>query len=82
MIPLFTQEEFENTKSKELLPLQCKYCGKTFLTEKGIALHVLDISGISHFNEKAAEPFLEIIQQQIETCLEKSSREGIPTPTP
>lgn len=30
MIKLFTEEEFLNAKSDDLLPLQCEYCGKTF----------------------------------------------------
>jgi len=34
MIPLFTEEEFQAAKSRQLLPLQCKHCGKTFYKEK------------------------------------------------
>lgn len=34
MIPLYTQEEFDQAKSRQLLPLQCKHCGKTFYKEK------------------------------------------------
>jgi len=34
MIPLFTQEEFESSRSRQKLPLQCKRCGKTFFRPK------------------------------------------------
>jgi len=34
MIPLFTQEEFDSAKSRQKLPLQCKYCKKTFYRTK------------------------------------------------
>lgn len=34
MIPLFTNKDFEKSKSIEKLPLQCKNCGKTFYKEK------------------------------------------------
>ena len=30
MIPLYTEEEFKASKCKDLLPLQCKYCKRTF----------------------------------------------------
>lgn len=30
MIPLFTEEEFNKAKSRQLLPLQCEHCNKTF----------------------------------------------------
>ena len=36
MIPLFTQEEFEISKSQDLLPLSCKHCKKTFYRTKRI----------------------------------------------
>ena len=35
MIKLFTEEEYNNTKFKESLPLECKRCGKTFFKMKG-----------------------------------------------
>lgn len=34
MKPLYTQEEFENTKSCEQLPLQCYQCDNTFYKDK------------------------------------------------
>jgi len=34
MKPLFTQEEFINSKSLVLLPLQCEHCGNTFYKER------------------------------------------------
>lgn len=34
MIQLFTEEEFNKTKSTDTLPLQCKHCGKTFYVYK------------------------------------------------
>jgi len=36
MIPLYTQEEFDNAKSRGKLPLQCKCCGGTFLLDKNL----------------------------------------------
>lgn len=30
MIPLFSEEEFKSSKSRDLLPLRCKQCNKTF----------------------------------------------------
>lgn len=34
MIPLYIQEELDSSKSRQLLPLQCKHCGKTFFKPK------------------------------------------------
>jgi len=34
MIPLYTEEEFNKAKSRDLLPNQCKNCGKIFFREK------------------------------------------------
>lgn len=34
MIPLYTPNQFEIAKSRDLLPLRCKYCQKTFLKPK------------------------------------------------
>jgi len=34
MIPLYTQEQFNNSKSKDLLKLQCKYCKTSFFKTK------------------------------------------------
>lgn len=34
MIPLYSLIEFQNAKSREKLPLQCKQCGKTFYKGK------------------------------------------------
>ena len=34
MIKLFTEEDFNNAKSNDKLPLQCKGCGKTFYVPK------------------------------------------------
>ncbi|MCK9154476.1 MAG: hypothetical protein M0P12_00005, partial [Paludibacteraceae bacterium] len=34
MIPLYTEEEFNKAKSRDLLPLKCKNCGKTFYKKK------------------------------------------------
>jgi len=34
MIKLFTDEEFDNAKTKQLLPLMCKSCKKTFFLTK------------------------------------------------
>lgn len=34
MIKLFTEEDFNNAKSNDKLPLQCKECGKTFYVSK------------------------------------------------
>jgi len=34
MIPLFTDEEFNQAKRNDLLPLQCKQCGKIFYKTK------------------------------------------------
>lgn len=34
MIPLYTQDEFKLSKSKDLLPIQCKQCGNTFYRTK------------------------------------------------
>lgn len=44
MIPLYTQEEFDSSKSRQLLPLQCKHCGKTFYKEKN-EIHKSTIKG-------------------------------------
>jgi len=42
MITLYTPEEFEAAKSRQLLPLQCKHCGETFHRTK----HEVQISQI------------------------------------
>jgi len=34
MTPLFSQEEFDQAKLKDLLPLKCKQCGETFYRSK------------------------------------------------
>ncbi len=34
MIPLYTQEQYDNANSKELLPLQCEHCKEPFLCKK------------------------------------------------
>jgi len=34
MIPLYSEEEFQSTKSRQLLPLQCVQCGNTFYRTK------------------------------------------------
>lgn len=34
MTPLYTQQEFDNAKSRQLLPLQCENCKKTFTKTK------------------------------------------------
>lgn len=34
MIPLYSQEEFKLSKSKDTLPLKCEYCKKTFYKTK------------------------------------------------
>jgi len=34
MIPIYTQKEFDASKSRDKLPLKCKQCGKTFLKAK------------------------------------------------
>lgn len=34
MTPLYTKDEFDKAKSRELLPLQCEHCNKTFHTFK------------------------------------------------
>ena len=34
MIPLYTQDQFDSTMSRDKLPLQCKHCGKTFYKTK------------------------------------------------
>lgn len=34
MTPLYTQQEFEDCKSRSLLPLCCENCGKTFFSQK------------------------------------------------
>ena len=36
MIKLYTEEEFNNAKSNDMLPLKCEYCGNTFYTLKKI----------------------------------------------
>lgn len=36
MTPLYTQEQFDNAKSTDKLPLQCEFCEKTFYTQKRI----------------------------------------------
>lgn len=36
MIKLYTEEEFNNAKSDNKLPLQCEYCGETFYVLKKI----------------------------------------------
>jgi len=36
VIPLYTQEEFNSAKSRDLLSLQCKHCGKTFYKCKNV----------------------------------------------
>jgi len=38
---LFTEEEFNNSKSKDLLPLQCYCCNKVYYTTKKIILQEL-----------------------------------------
>lgn len=35
MRPLYSKEEFENSKSKSLLPLECSFCHKIFHKSKG-----------------------------------------------
>ena len=42
MLPLYTEYQFNNCKSREKLPLQCKQCNTTFYKQKNqiqIALH-------------------------------------------
>jgi hypothetical protein len=34
MIPLYSESDFLSAKSRSLLPLQCKYCNKTFYRSK------------------------------------------------
>ena len=34
MIKLYTEEEFNNAKSDDKLPLKCEYCGETFYVQK------------------------------------------------
>ena len=34
MIPLYNDKQFKSSKSRDKLPLKCKYCGKTFLACK------------------------------------------------
>lgn len=41
MIKLFTQEEYENAKGMDKLPLKCEYCGKTFYAYKKMIKHVI-----------------------------------------
>lgn len=36
MKPLYTQEQFDNTNTKQYLPIQCYYCNKSFLVKKSI----------------------------------------------
>ena len=39
MTKLFTEEEFNNAKSADKLPLKCKQCGETFFLEKKLIKH-------------------------------------------
>ena len=39
MIKLFTEEEYQNAKSEDKLPLQCEQCGKTFYVIKKQITH-------------------------------------------
>ena len=34
MIPLYTETEFNESKSRDPLPLKCEYCGGTFMRSK------------------------------------------------
>lgn len=42
MIPLYTQEEFKASKSRQKLPLKCKHCGKTFFKERRIIINIIN----------------------------------------
>lgn len=41
MIPLYTQEEFDNAKVVDLLPCKCLNCGKTFYRKKQYLLEAI-----------------------------------------
>lgn len=48
MIPLYTQDQFNNSKSKDKLPCQCYFCKNTFYTRKNLIKHFL--SGNDKYN--------------------------------
>ena len=59
MIHLYTQKEFDKAKSRDLLPLKCKICEKTFYRSKnniqkqikGIEFVVVDEQGKMYESE-------------------------------
>ena len=56
MKPLYTQEEFENTKSCEQLPLQCYQCNNTFHKDKKEIVYELknQRGAIKHCSKKCS----------------------------
>lgn len=42
MIPLYTEEQFNNARSTEKLPLKCEQCGKTFYEQKKMIKFILN----------------------------------------
>ena len=42
MTTLYTQEEYDLSKSSDLLPLKCEHCGKTFYVQKKLITHELN----------------------------------------
>lgn len=44
MKTLFTDKEFEEAKSQDRLPLECEFCGKTFLGEKKQIKHEIKVN--------------------------------------
>lgn len=45
MVKLFTEEEFNNAKPSDRLPLKCKQCGKTFFLEKKMIKYIVNHNG-------------------------------------
>ena len=41
MIPLYTNQEFSNTKSQNKLPLKCTRCGETFYLRKASVIQII-----------------------------------------
>jgi hypothetical protein len=57
MIPLYTQEQFENSSGEIKLPLQCLNCKKIFYKKKHLILRIINKSNFSHLNQSHTGEF-------------------------
>jgi len=78
MIKLFTEEEFNLSKSRDKLALKCKHCNKTFYKPKNQIMAILNgkYQGTGEFcsqrcNRQASNPPLDINCEQCEKVFKK-----------